>query len=92
MTPFRPFAMVPGSIVRCSRRKRLRDKRPASEIEALLELQAIAAIGDMPPSLNKLAQSFGWSRTRLRSAHDRWLIAAAHAGDPTVIPALPVRS
>lgn len=86
------FAKVPGTIVRISRRARMQTKRPATEIEALLELQAIAEIGDMPPSLNQLAQSFGWSRDRLRAAHARWSVTAAHAGDSTFIPALPVRS
>ena len=65
------------------------DHRPEASIWTT---KALAAIDDMPPSLNQLAKSFGWSRSRLRSAHDRWLIAAAHAGDPTVVPALPVRS
>lgn len=86
------FVKIPSVIVRVSRRARMQEKRPATEIEALLELQAIAAIGDMPPSLNQLAQSLGWSRGRLRTAHARWLTTAAHAGDSTIIPALPVRS
>ena len=86
------FAKVPGAIVRISRRDRMQAKRPATEIEALLELQAVAEISDMPPSLSQLAKSFGWSRSRLRAAHARWLTIADNAGDATFIPALPVRS
>jgi hypothetical protein len=86
------FVKIPSAIVLVSRRARMQEKRPASELEALLELQAMITIGDMPPSLNQFAQSLGWSRGRLRTAHARWLKVATHAGDATVIPDLPVRS
>lgn len=66
------FVMVPSLMVQLSRRERMRERRPATEIEALLELQAMVKVYDMPPSMNQLAQSFGWSPGRLRRAFDRW--------------------
>lgn len=86
------FTRIPIVVILRSRDQRLRDKRTASEIEALLELQALAAVGDMPPSMNRIAISLGWSRDKVRNAHARWQRLATDAGDPTACPALPVRS
>lgn len=68
------LVMVPSLMVQLSRRERIREKRPATEIEVLLELQAMAKAYDMPPSMNQLARSFGWSPGRLRRAFDRWQV------------------
>lgn len=73
------FVMAPSLMVHLSRSERRREGRPATEIEALLELQALANAYDVPPSMNKLAQSLGWSPGKLRRAFERWL-----AGYPTL--------
>jgi hypothetical protein len=87
-----------SAIVRCpvvivlrSREQRLRDKRPASEIEALLELQALDTTHGLPASLRQFALSLGWSRSKVRAAHARWQQLATEAGDPTACPAWPAR-
>ena len=73
------FVMAPSLMVHLSRSGRIREGRPATEIEALLELQVLANAYDMPPSMNQLAQSLGWSPGKLRRAFDRW-----RSGYPTL--------
>lgn len=82
-----------NAIVRCpivivlrSREQRLRDKRPASELEALLELQVIDATHKVPLSWREMARSLGWSQGKLRRAFVRWEACADRAGDPSLCP------
>ena len=72
-----------------SRDQRLRDKRPASELEALLELQALDAARMLPSSMSETARSLGWSRGKLRRAFIRWEEDAADVGDPSLCPRCP---
>lgn len=84
-----------SAVVRCpivivlrSREQRLRDKRPASDLEGLLELQALNAAHKLPASWREIARSLGWSPGKLRRAIDRWKAATA---DPSDLPSYPRR-